>query len=425
MNVPAVTWLEKTDEIFYTTERGGWRHLDLIDAKDGTVKNAVMTGEFVLRGVDRIDEEKREIWFRASGKVPGQDPYFIHYYRVKFDGTELTALTEGNGNHTVQYSPDSNYLIDTYSRVDAPPAHALRRVADGSLVCNLEDADISALKSSAWKAPEVFVAKGRDGKTDIWGIICRPKNFDPKKTYPVIEQIYAGPQGSFVPKSFSPARRFSTLTDLGFISWYRWTAWARPTVPRPSTTSAGKTSRMPDSQIGSSGTKPQPRSIPGMTFLASASTAGRLVARTRPGVCSFTPNSTRSRSRAAVAMTIGWTRRHGMNNGWAIRSGHSMARARTSTTRIGSAASSLSLSASLITTSRLESTMRLADALIKAGKDFDMLIVPGAGHGMGGAYGQRRLEDFFVRHLLGGQPADHNAEKPRASGVARAEAGSE
>ena len=167
--------------------------------------------------IDRIDEAKRQVWFRASGKNPDQDPYFLHYYRINFDGTGLVALTEGNGNHTVQYSPDRKYLIDTYSRVDMAPVHELRRVSDGKLVCKLEEADITALKASGWKPPEVFVAKGRDGKTDIWGIICRPKDFDPDKKYPVIEEIYAGPQGSFVPKTFSPGRRSASLTDLGFI----------------------------------------------------------------------------------------------------------------------------------------------------------------------------------------------------------------
>ena len=136
---------------------------------------------------------------------------------MNFDGTGLVALTEGNGSHSVQYSPDRRFLIDTYSRVDMPPVHELRRVSDGGLVCKLETADASALKATGWQPPEVFVAKGRDGKTDIWGIICRPKDFDPNKKYPVIEQIYAGPQGSFVPKTFSAAGRFSFLTDLGFI----------------------------------------------------------------------------------------------------------------------------------------------------------------------------------------------------------------
>src|SRR5262249_40100388 len=141
VNLSFVNWLEKTEEIVYASERDGWRHLYLIDAQEGKVKNQITKGEYVVRGIDRIDEEQRQIWFRASGKNEGQDPYLIHYYRVNFDGTGLVALTQGNGSHTIQYSPDKKYLIDTYSRVDLAPVHELRRVADGQLVCELERAD--------------------------------------------------------------------------------------------------------------------------------------------------------------------------------------------------------------------------------------------------------------------------------------------
>jgi dipeptidyl aminopeptidase/acylaminoacyl peptidase len=217
LGIRHVTWLGQTNEIVYLSERDGWRHLYLIDAGTGTIKNQITRGEWVVRGVDRIDEERRQIWFRAGGFYPDQDPYHVHYFRVDFDGSDLVALTEGDGTHTIQFSPDRAHLIDTYSRVDALPRHELRRVADGTLVCTLEEADISAHVARGWPPPEVFTAKGRDGETEIWGIIYRPSDFDPTKRYPVIEHIYAGPHGHHVPKSFSPWRRFAELTDLGFI----------------------------------------------------------------------------------------------------------------------------------------------------------------------------------------------------------------
>ncbi|MCX5644233.1 MAG: DPP IV N-terminal domain-containing protein [Phycisphaerae bacterium] len=217
LDLRLVNWLDKSDEILYVSERDGWRHLYLIDAAKGEVRNQITKGEWVVCGIDLIDEDARQVWFHACGKNANEDPYFIHYYRVNFDGSGLVALTEGNGTHSIQYSPDRRYLIDTYSRVDMAPVHDLRRVSDGKLVCPLEKADISELIASGWAAPEVFVAKGRDGKTDIWGILCRPKDLDPSKKYPVIEQIYAGPQGSYVPKRFSPYRQFASLADLGFI----------------------------------------------------------------------------------------------------------------------------------------------------------------------------------------------------------------
>jgi dipeptidyl aminopeptidase/acylaminoacyl peptidase len=214
LDLRSVNWLDQSDEILYVSERDGWRHLYLVDAAKGEVRNQVTKGEWVIRGTDLIDEDMRQVWFHACGRNANEDPYFIHYYRVNFDGSGLVALTEGNGTHSIQYSPDRRFLIDTYSRVDMAPVHDLRRVSDGKLVCPLEKADISELIAGGWAAPEVLVAKGRDGKTDIWGILCRPKDFDPSKKYPVIEQIYAGPQGSFVPKRFSAYRQFASLTDL-------------------------------------------------------------------------------------------------------------------------------------------------------------------------------------------------------------------
>ena len=109
VNLRPINWLEKSDEIVYVSERDGWRHLYLVDAKEGAIKNQITKGEFVVRGIDRIDEDKRQIWFRACGRNPDQDPYFIHYYRVNFDGSGLVALTAGNGTHTVEYSPDRKY----------------------------------------------------------------------------------------------------------------------------------------------------------------------------------------------------------------------------------------------------------------------------------------------------------------------------
>ena len=196
LGVPLVNWLTKTPEIIYLSEMDGWRHLYLIDVATGKITNPITKGEFVVRHVDRIDEEKRQVWFRASGRNAGQDPYLMHYYRVNFDGSDLTALTEGNGWHKIDYSPSRKFILDTYSRVDLPPVHELRRVSDGTLVCKLEQADVGELEAEGWRPPEVFKAKGRDGKTDIWGIVCRPADFDPKKKYPVLESMYAGPHDS-------------------------------------------------------------------------------------------------------------------------------------------------------------------------------------------------------------------------------------
>jgi dipeptidyl aminopeptidase/acylaminoacyl peptidase len=410
VNIPIVTWLEKTDELIYSSEKDGWRHLYLLDAKDGSQKAEITKGEYVVRGIDRIDEAKRQIWFRASGRNPDQDPYFIHHYRVNFDGTDLVALTDGNGTHSVQHSPARKYLVDTYSRVDMAPVHELRQCSDGKLVCKLEEADITDLKANGWAPPEVFVAKGRDGTTDIWGIICRPRNFDPKKKYPVIEQIYAGPQGSFVPKSFSPVRRFSNLTDLGFI-----------VVQMDGMGTANRSKKFHDvcwKNLKDAGfpdrilwhqaaAKKDPSYDLTRVGIYGGSAGGQNAAA---GVL-FHPDVYKV-AVAGCGCHDNRMDKASWNEQWM---GYPVGPHYAACSNIDNAyrlkGKLLLIVGEMDTNVPTESTYRFCDALIKAGKDFDFVMVPGAGHGMGGAYGQRRLQDFFVKHLQGTDPPDRNAAK--------------
>ncbi len=214
------TWrhrLPATGELLWMSERDGWCHLWLYDAKTGAVKNRVTRGAWVVRDVLHVDESRREVWFLASGLRPGEDPYHLHLCRVKFDGSDFRQLTEGDGNHTVKFSPDRRFFTDTWSRADQPQVHELRRSDDGSLVCELERADAAALLASGWATPERFVAKGRDGVTDIHGVIIKPSRFDPAKSYPVVEEIYAGPHSAFAPKEFTALARLHAIAELGFI----------------------------------------------------------------------------------------------------------------------------------------------------------------------------------------------------------------
>jgi hypothetical protein len=410
LDLRLVNWLDKTNEMIYVSERDGWRHLYLIDAEKGEIRNQITKGEWVVRGIDLIDEDARQVWFHAGGRNPDQDPYFIHYYRINFDGTGLAALTEGNGNHSIQYSPDRRYLIDTYSRVDAAPVHELRRVSDGKLICPLEKADISELVAGGWTAPEVFVAKGRDGKTDIWGIICRPKNFDPGKKYPVIEQIYAGPQGSYVPKSFSPMSRFSSLTDLGFV-----------VVQMDGMGTANRSKAFHDlcwKNLKDAGfpdrilwhqavAKKYPWYDISRVGVYGNSAGGQNAA----GAVLFHPEL----YKAAVASCGCHDNRMdkaSWNEQWM---GYPVGPQYAECSNIENAArlqgKLFLIVGEMDNNVPPESTMRFVNALIKAGKDFDLLVIPGAGHGMGGAYGQRRMQDFFVRNLLGTDPPDRNGTK--------------
>jgi dipeptidyl aminopeptidase/acylaminoacyl peptidase len=362
-----------------------------------------------VRGVTRVDEARRQIWFRASGRNPGQDPYLIHYYRVNFDGTGLVALTDGNGNHSVRYSPHEKYLIDTYSRVDMAPVHELRRVADGTLVCWLDRADISALKADGWQPPEVFLAKGRDGTTDIWGIICRPKNFDPSKKYPILEDIYAGPHDSYVPKTFSSAERYSSFTNLGFIvvkidgmgtanrskafhdvCWHDLKDAGLPDRIAWIKAAAQKYPYMDINRVGVYGTSAGGQNAAGAVlfhpefYKAAVANCG----------CHDNRMDKASWNEQWMGYPVGpWYAESSNIENAAKLQGHLFL-----------------IVGELDTNVPPESTYRFVDALVKAGKDFDLLVVPNGGHGAGNAraYVQRRTQDFFVRHLLGVEPPDRN-----------------
>lgn len=409
LNLSTVHWLKDTDELIYTSERSGWRHLYLIDAKADALMRPITAGGWVVRGIDRIDESSRQVWFSASGVYPNQDPYFMHHGRVNFDGSGLLFLTADNGHHGVQFSPDRKFIIDTYSRVDSAPISELRRVSDGKRMCRLEEADITELKSSGWTAPEVFVAKGRDSKTDIWGIIARPRAFDPNKKYPIIEDLYAGPQSSFVPKTFSPRSRYESLTKLGFIvvkidgmgtahrskafhdvCWQDLKDAGFPDRILWLKAAAAKYPQLDLNRVGIYGT----------------SAGGQSAA----GAVLFHPEF----YKVAVANSACHDNRMdkaSWNEQWM---GYPVGPQYSACSNIDNAhrlrGKLFLIVGELDNNVPPESTMRLADALIKAGKDFDLLVVPGGGHGAGGTYGQRRLQDFFVRHLQGVEPPDRNAQ---------------
>src|SRR5437016_3680557 len=413
LNLNLVNWLEQTDEIIYASESNGWRHLYLIDANAGKLKNPITSGAWVVRGIDSIDETNRVVWFRASGVYPDQDPYLIHYGRVNFDGSGLVWLTAGNGNHAVQYSPDRRFIIDTWSRVDIAPVNELRRVSDGKLVCHIEEADIADLKSSHWEAPEVFVAKGRDGKTDIWGIIARPGDLDPSKKYPIIEDIYAGPQGSYVPKTFSSTPRYESLTHLGFIvvkidgmgtanrskafhdvCWHNLKDAGFPDRILWHKALAKKYPWYDVSRVGVHGTSAGGQNAMGALvfhgdfYKAAVAACG----------CHDNRMDKASWNEQWMGYPVGpqYAASSNVDNAHRLRG------------------KLLLIVGELDTNVPPESTMRVVDALVKAGKDFDLLVLPGQRHTNGGPYGNRRLQDFFVRHLQGVAPPDRNA--PRRDG---------
>ena len=200
----------------WSSERDGWNHLYLYNDK-GQLQNQVTKGPWVVRQIEYVDAKGHQIYFLANGREKGEDPYETHLYRVNFDGSGLQLLTPEDANHTVEFSPTNEYFVDNFSRPDLPGQSVLRRAKDGSEVRTLEKADVSALVAMGWKAPEPFAGKATDGKTDLYGLIWRPLNLDTSKKYPIIEQVYTGPQGFFTPKSFAASMRLQSMAELGFV----------------------------------------------------------------------------------------------------------------------------------------------------------------------------------------------------------------
>lgn len=398
-------------EIVWMSERDGWNHLYLYDGVTGKVKNPITRGNWVVRGVQKVDETRRQIWFSAGGMDAGKDPYFANFYRINFDGSGLTRLTTADANHTASFSRDMQYFIDTYSRVDQPPIAELRRADDGALVAEVERGDITELRKAGWQPPEVFTSLARNGTTEIWGVIYRPASFDPSKKYAVIENIYAGPQGSFVPKSFAVYNQMQAQAELGFIVV----------------------------QIDGMGTSNRSKAFQDVAWknLGDAGFADRILWHkavaakypyydiTRVGIYGTSAGGQSSLGgllfhpefyKAAVSaagchdnrMDKIWWNEQWM--GWPLGPHYEASSNVVNAHRLQGKV--LLVVGEMDTNVDPASTMQVVNALIKANKTFDLLFIPGAGHSAGGAYGERKRFDFFVQHLLGIQPPDWNSLPP-------------
>ena len=390
---------KEQDELIWMSERDGWNHLYLY-AANGKLRNRITRGDWMVRKVTHVDEEQRQIWFDAMGVKPGQDPYYVHHCRVSFDGSGFAVLTSGHGTHEVEFSPDRSCFIDKWSRVDLPPVHALRHSTDGKLITELEKADVQDWKAAGNEFPTRFVAKGRDGKTDIHGVIQRPANFDPSMKYPVVEYIYAGPHSFYAPKSFRSsythrrdllARGFvvvqmdgmgtnwrgkkfhdvcwHNLGDAGFpdrIAWMKAAAKSRPWMDLSRVGIYG----------GSAGGQNAMRALIAHSGFYHAAAAD----------CGCHDNR----------MDKIWWNEAWM--GWPIGDHYGES---------SNVAQAHRLKGELLLMLGGEdrnvdpaSTIQAVDALVKAGKDFEFVLQPSGGHGSAeSTYGKKRRLDFFIRHL--------------------------
>jgi dipeptidyl aminopeptidase/acylaminoacyl peptidase len=398
-------------QIIWASERDGWEHLYLLNGQTGEVENQITKGPWVVRAVNYVDDQRRQIWFEASGMKASEDPYFVHGYRINFDGSGLTPITPEEANHHLEFSPDGKYYVDTWSRIDLAPTMALYRTEDNQKLMEIEHTDISQLVAAGWHAPEVFTAKGRDGKTDIWGVIWRPENFDEHKKYPVIEDIYAGPQGSFVPKSFTT--RVEPLTELGFVvaqvdgmgtnnrskafhdvAWHNLKDAGLPDRILWHKAVAAKYPWYDISRVGIFGTSAGGQSAMGALlfhpefYKVAVSNSG----------CHDNRMDKIWWNEQWMGWPIGpqYSESSNVDNAWRLQGKLMLV--------VGQMDHNVDPS----------STYQVADRLIKANKTFDLLVVPEADHGTRGPwtrYTNRNLFDYFVRNLLGQELPNWNMLK--------------
>ena len=416
-----VLWPSK--EIIWNSQRDNWSQLYLYDLNTGKLKNRITSGEGPVTQIVRVDEKNRTVLYAALGREKNRDPYFAHYYRIGLDGKNAVLLTPNDAHHSIQLSPSGRYLVDTYSRPDVPPVIALRE-GNGKLVMELEKTDISKLLAVGWKPPIPITMKGRDGVTDIYGLMFRPTNFDSTKKYPIVNNAYPGPQsGSTGSRSFQAARGDrQALAELGFIV---------VTIDGMGTPDRSKSFH--DAYYGAMGRdNTLPDQVGGMKQLAAQHS---WVDIDRAGMYGhsgggFITADAMFRYPDFFKVGVASSGNHDQRlyeDDWGERYQGLLVRNSDGTDNYdveANQSTAKNLKGKLLLAHGLlddnvppYNTFAVAEALIKANKDFDLIVLPSKAHGYGdqSLYFTRRRWDYFVKHLLGAEPPKEYEIKPPGS----------
>ena len=399
--------LNDGSEVIWFSERDGWSHLYLYDGKTGELKNKITTGQWVVREVTHVDEKGRWVYFTALGREEGQDPYYRHLYRIKLDGSHLELLTPEDAEHEITFSPTGQYFVDTYSRVNSAPVSVLRGGPDWGIVRELESADLELLLAMGWKWPEPFSAKARDGKTDIYGVLFRPSNFDPKKKYPVLDYIYGGPSSVQTPKALNDR---GTLWDAQAIAELGFLVVTIDGLGMPYRSKAFHDFSYKN--LGDAGIEDH------IAALRQLATRYPCMDLSRVGIFGHSAGGYSS-THAILAypdffkVAVSSSGNHDHRLDKAVWIEHYMGsevgdhyREQANSTIANKLKGKLLLvHGDLDQNVHPYSTIQLVDALIKANKDFDLLIFPNRNHSLGSdPYFIRKRWDYFVKHLLGVEP---------------------
>ena len=402
-------FLPESDEVVWYSQRTNWGHLYMYDLENGELKHAITSGEWNVTEVLGVDRENRMLYFEGVGRE-GRDPYFIHLYRIGLEGGEPELLTPEDANHSVTFSESGRYFVDRYSRPDTPPV-AVLRTREGELVLTLETADISRLRENGWRPPIPFSVKARDGVTDLYGLMFVPTHLDESMKYPIINNVYPGPQtGSVGARSFSAARGDAqALADLGFV-----------VVRIDGMGTRWRSKEFQDAYYGNMSDNTLPDQVSGMEQLAELYD---WIDIERAGIYGHSGGGYAT----AAAMfqypdffKVGVSQAGNHDNrnyedDWAEKWQGLLAVNPDGETNYDNQANQLlaeNLEGKLLlahgtmdTNVPFYSTLLVVDALIAANKDFDLIVLPNRGHGFGNEpYMVRRRWDYFVRHLLGAEP---------------------
>ena len=393
-------FIKGTGEILWSSERDGWNHLYLY-SKTGQLENQITQGHWVVQQIEYVDEPSRRVYFTASGREKDEDPYQTHLYSSGFDGKGLQLLTPENATHSVNFSGDGAYFIDTYSRPDLPVKAVLRRAKDGSPQRTLEESDSSWLTKMGWKAPEPFQGKAADGTTDLYGLIWRPSNFDAAKKYPIVEFVYTGSQSFFVPKTFNTFW-LQSMAELGFVVVMidgRGTSGRSRAFHLFSYRNLGGAFEDHVATIKQMASR-YPYMDVERVGIFGTSAGGYGAVHAMLAFPDFYKVGVSTSGDHDARLDKAWWNE--LYQGYPVQEDYVEQSNVTMASRLKGHL--LLEHGDIDDNVHPVETMRLADALIKANKDFDMLFVPNMFHGESGEHAHylvRRRWDYFVQHLLG------------------------
>jgi dipeptidyl-peptidase-4 len=407
-----VNWraLPASNEVIWFSERDDWGQLYLYDLTTGQLKSKITSGEGNVAQLRRVDEKSRTLWFVGNAKERGRDPYFRHFYKIGMDGKGLTLLTPENADHEIALAPSGQYFIDAYSTPEVAPVTVVRDL-NGKTIVTLETADITKLRATGWKPPMPITVKARDGKTDLYGLMYVPTNLDRAKKYPIVNHIYPGPQtGSVGGRSFSPARGDAqALAELGFI-----------VVEIDGMGTPWRSKSFHDAYFGRMGDNTLPDQVAGMKELARRYP---WIDLDRAGIYGhsgggFATADAMFRYPDFFKVGISEAGNHDQReyeDDWGERYQGLLVRTPDSSDNYAPEANQLlakNLKGKLLLAHGTMddnvppyNTLLVVNELIKANKDFDLILLPNRTHGFGNEpYMVRRRWDYFVKNLLGAEP---------------------